>query len=253
MPSLELTSARVFALKSKVRLDYDEIKSSHISEAIACALGFNKHAALKATIAKQKDGDAPYIILNDNKFISKIKEFGYRMQEIEHDFTFNHYEEEGLIQTEPVSSFEIMYTSKRDKAWRNLIVYTVNIALDKKIFTLREDDNRWEGWSKSKDGVKGCLFDFHLPSGLLVQAYVYDAGFGELAIHAAVNPKGDWVKHFNSGFDAGDVFATSWLERKDGAWLQTSTNFKCRKVFLDEIATLDVTPNGYGDKGRIIM
>jgi hypothetical protein len=35
MSSIELTPARVFALKSALRLDYDEVKSSHITEALA--------------------------------------------------------------------------------------------------------------------------------------------------------------------------------------------------------------------------
>jgi hypothetical protein len=48
---------------------------------------------------------------------------------------------------------------------------------------------------------------------------VHDAGFDELSIHVAVNPKDDWVKASNAGFNAGDLFASTWLEREKGAWI----------------------------------
>lgn len=45
-----------------------------------------------------------------------------------------------------------------------------------------------------------------------------------------------------------------WLERKNGAWLQSSPEeLKCRKALLPVLANLDVEPLGYGDRGKVIM
>jgi hypothetical protein len=79
-------------------------------------------------------------------------------------------------------------------------------------------------------------------------------GFNELSVHAAVNPKGDMVRAFNAGFDAGDAFGTTWVERERGAWMQSSdSSFNCRKALLATLAALPVQPMGYGDRGRVIM
>jgi hypothetical protein len=74
-----------------------------------------------------------------------------------------------------------------------------------KLFTLRYGDNRF---------AEKQLFDFTLPNGLPARGWVGDIGFGELSIHVAVKPKGDWVRAANAGFSAGDAFATTWLERE---------------------------------------
>ncbi|MBC7203728.1 MAG: hypothetical protein H5U29_09445 [Pusillimonas sp.] len=81
-----------------------------------------------------------------------------------------------------------------------------------------------------------------------------DIGFDELSIHATVNPIRGLVKSGNASFAAGDAVALAWLERKNGAWLQSSPErFCCRNYLLHQLAELRVDPNGYGDKGKIIM
>lgn len=103
------------------------------------------------------------------------------------------------------------------KAWRNLMVCAVNAALEQKLFSLRPGDNRFP------DNMRqGELFDFVLPNGLPAKGSVSDAGFNEVAVHAAVNPKGNAVRAYNAGFDAGDAFGTTWVERERGAWMQSS-------------------------------
>ncbi|MGH8176525.1 MAG: hypothetical protein ACREV5_09710 [Steroidobacter sp.] len=98
------------------------------------------------------------------------------------------------------------------------------------------------------------MFDFTLPNELVARGWGADAGFSELAVHVAVNPKTDWVKAHNAGFSAGDAFATTWVERERDAWIQTSTSsFRCRKALLTDLAALDVEPKGFGDRGRVIM
>ena len=155
----------------------------------------------------------------------------------------------GVVSTMPDSAYDIVYKTVRQKAWRNLMVCTVNAALDRKLFTLRPGDNRFVG----PDG-HGSLFDFALPNGLPVRGYLSDAGFDEVSVHAAVNPKGEWVRAGNAGFEAGDAVGMTWVERQRGAWMQSSnSSFNCRKTLLVELAGLEVEPKGYGDRGRAIM
>jgi hypothetical protein len=131
--------------------------------------------------------------------------------------------------------------------------------LRKRIFSLKSDDNRWSGWTVERrpERVSGVVFDFELLIGVPAKAYAGDAGFGELAIHVAVCPTeraNDFVRAHNGGFTAGDAFAASWLERERGAWIQSSTrSFKCRKGLLQSLATMEVRPAGFGDRGRVIM
>jgi hypothetical protein len=128
----------------------------------------------------------------------------------------------------------------------------VNEALQRRLFSLRPGDNRWPGYDQDKR--ESYLFDFTLPCDLPAKVAIHDAGFDELSVRVAVNPKGDWVKACNAGFSAGDVFASTWVERRNGAWIQSSdTSFCCRRPLLDSIVNMKVEPLGYGDRGRVIM
>ena len=62
------------------------------------------------------------------------------------------------------------------------------------------------------------------------------------------------VSAFNAGFDAGDAFAAGWLERERGLWLQFSPErFNCRRAMVEMLASLDIQPAGYGDRGKVMM
>ena len=255
MATIELCPAQLSTLKAALRRDYTDVKSSHLTEALASALGFRTHAALIADMERHEAGDAPFALLNRDFFLKKLIDLGYP-EDIDPEFFFELYSDDGVIDTEPSSSYDIKYESQREKAWRNLMVVTINEGLSRNLFTLRPNDNRWPG-VKEKTGrdSSGYCFDFTLSNGMPVRSYIADASFDELLIHVAVNPKkGDWIKAFNAGFSAGDVFAAGWLERKTGAWLQSSTTaFNCRRHLLEELSQLNVDPLGYGDKGRVIM
>jgi len=247
MASIPLSSASVEALKKEVRRVYDERKSSHLSESLAAALGFNTHAAL-LTELKRQDNDPLYCLLDEEKFDARMQALGYSADPY---FDFEDVKTSCMISTTCNYAYEIKYRSLRDRAWRNVIICAVNEGLRLKLFSLRPGDNRWVGHARRSETY---LFDFTLPCGLPARASVSDAGFDELSIHVAVNPKNDWVSASNAGFLAGDVFATTWLEREKGAWIQTSlSGFRCRKNLLDLIAKMTVSPCGYGDRGRVIM
>ena len=183
---------------------------------------------------------------HDELFDSRLQELGYPPDP---EFTFELLSDAGLISTLDPRGWDIEYKSDRKRAWRNLVVCATNAALSQNLFTLHPNDNRWPN-----AGKEGYLFNFTMPNSLPARGYVGDAGFAELSIHVAVNPKGDWVRASNAGLNAGDAFAAGWLERERGAWLQTATTlFNCRRTFLKSLASMTVEPCGYGDRGQVIM
>ena len=257
MASIPLSESALASLKKSLRTEYPHVRSSHLTEALATALGHKSHAALLAylALAKQRDDTPDFELLDDDRFDKRLQEFGYPT-DIEFSFELLLKPVPELISTMPLSAFDIEYRTVRERAWRNLMVCTINEGIHQRLFSLYPNDYRWAGYEPKKDGqVKdGCLFDFMLPIGLPARGYVGDAGFGELSIHVAVNPNGKSVRAYNAGFDAGDVFAAGWLERETGAWLQSSTSkFNCRKSLLKPIADIEVRPRGFGDRGRVIM
>ncbi|WP_027469224.1 hypothetical protein [Deefgea rivuli] len=244
MPSIEVKASSITSAKHALLDQCPEIKSSHLSEALAAALGFRTNAALLSALPNL-DADPPIEFLQHQLFSQRLKELGYQLSEKKAFAVFSNI---GAIATNDDRAQYIEYKSKRDKAWRNLLVCAINAGITQKLFSLRPNDCRWEDHKH-----KGALFDFLLPNGLPARGYVQDAGFSELAIHVAVNPIDNWVRAFNAGFSAGDAFATSWLERERGAWLQSATTtLSCRNNLLQPLAEIIVEPRGYGDRGRVI-
>ena len=193
--------------------------------------------------------DRPFVLLHSQRFIDRLTQLGYA-DDSEFDFEMTIIKPvPGVVSTVPESAYDIEYKTARQKAWRNLMVCAVNAALEQKLFSLRPGDNRFP------DNMRqGELFDFVLPNGLPAKGSISDAGFNEVAVHAAVNPKGHAVRAYNAGFDAGDAFGTTWVERERGAWMQSSdSSFNCRKSLLDQLASMRVEPHGYRDRGRVIM
>jgi hypothetical protein len=247
MAAIALTEESVVALKNSLREEFPDVKSSHITEALAYSLGFRTHAGLRSALDKLEP-DPPFVLLRTEQMLARLQELGYS-QVPAFDFELRMKRVPALVSTMPGSARNIQYKSERRKAWRNLMVCTVNAALQQRLFTLRPGDNRFPDNMR-----RGELFDFTLPNGLPARGSVSDAGFDELAVHAAVHPKGEWVRTANGGFTAGDAFGTTWVERRLGAWMQTSvTSFRCRKGLLSPLAGLDIRPMGYGDRGRVIM
>jgi hypothetical protein len=252
MASIPLSESALVSLKKTLRTEYPDIKSSHLTEAIAAALGRKSHAALLADLSKQQNSPC-YDLLIDEDFDSRLQEFGYPADP---EFSFEWLDKSvsEIISTVPPSALDIEYRTERERAWRNLMVCAINEGLRLKLFTLHPDNYNWAPQEDNHHQRDGRTFDFVLPNGLPARGYVGDAGFGELSIHAAVNPSGDWVKAGNAGFLAGDAFAAGWLERQDGAWLQSATTqFNCRKPLLNSLANIEVRPRGFGDRGRVIM
>lgn len=259
MAAIPVSISSVDALKKVLRRDFVEEKLSHLAEALGAALGFRTYAALLKA-AESNRSDPPYAVLSTERFITRLETLGYPR---DNEFDFEWLVRKGgpLTSTLPITAFDVNYKSVRERAWRNLMVYAINEGIREKLFSLRPGDNRWpgsiSGTAEARDmrgGHRGHIFDFSLPNGTLARGYVDDAGWSELSIHVAVQPKGDWLRVGNAGFYAGEAFACSWLERERGAWLQSATTlFTCRKSLLKQLSELDVAPMGYGDKGGVIV
>jgi len=246
MAAIALTDASVFELKKSLRDEFPEAKSAHITEALAFSLGFRTHAALQAALGGP-DKDAPVLLLDPDRMTARLEEFGHPPAP-EFDFELMLDQVSSLVSTADDWAYRIEYKSKRQKAWRNLMVSAVNMALAKKLFTLRPGDNRW---SAAPDGE---LFEFTLKSGLPVLGYICDAGYNELTIRAAVNAKERRVFAGNAGFETGDAVGMTWVERERGYWMQSADHlFRCRQALLAPLAELSVEPVGYGDRGRVIL
>ena len=138
-----------------------------------------------------------------------------------------------------------------------MLVAGINVAIDRRLFTIRPGDNRWPGHEPDRYGRHNpYLFEFEI-EGIPAIASVNDAGYDELSIHVAFWPSPEskkWVGAAWAGFLAGDAYASGWLERRDGAWLQVSTQglkdqFSCRRHRLVQVAQLEVEPKGYADRG----
>lgn len=248
MAAIALSELSLAALKKALRTcyqNYEGMRSSHLSEALAAAVGRRTHASLLAELPAFQ-ADPPIELLDDNRFTHRLRELGY---EVEDDFSFEFLKSAGVISTLDLRGPDIEYTNSRAKAWRNLMVYGINAGIAQKHFSLRPDDNRWPG---SKND--GHIYDFDLPGNIPARAYVRDIGHGELAVHVAAYPNGNKLKAGNARFSAGEAFAAGWIERQRGAWLQSSSElFNCRRNLLTELASLDVEPLGYGDRGQVIM
>lgn len=253
MTSIALAEPSLAELKKSLRRDLAFVRSSHLSEAMAAALDFRTYASLLAALPAQVS-DPTIQLLDNERFEARLREFGYQLAD--DDFRFEWLLDcKELINTMPDSGYDIEYRSQRDKAWRNLMVLTINEGIRQKYFSLRVGDNRWPGADTGDQDHQGMgyVFEFNLPDGKPAKGYVSDAGFGELNIHAAVVPNGNWVQASNSGFHAGEAFARGWLGRERGAWLQSSSDlFNCRKWLLRDLANMEAIPIGFGDRGRVI-
>lgn len=153
------------------------------------------------------------------------------------------------------------YKTAPSRAWRNLMVATINTAIERRLIGLREGEDYWPGKKKDRHeehwASSGIIVDFDL-DGMPAAAHLDDAGCGEISIHCALYPKKDhaFIRAGNAGFSAGDAFAYGLLERREGAWLQRSGGtaaLTCRRELIEKVAAMDIAPLGYADHGRLMM
>lgn len=140
------------------------------------------------------------------------------------------------------------YNSLRGRAWRNLMISVINVAIDRGLASLEYDEE--------EEQPNEVRFDFALPNGLQCRGYVDSRGYGELLFAVSVNPAAGHRLKAYGRLDKCDATASGWLERRDGKWLQCPNDkhdhLGCRRPYLRQLAELDVEPSGYVDRGRFI-
>ena len=139
-----------------------------------------------------------------------------------------------------------VYSSLRKKAWRNVMVAAINEGLRMGLFGLAPNDNQWHGNGASRE----VLFDFLLPNHFPARCRIADIGHGELSVNVLVSPGDGRIPCMGATFRDGEAIASGWLERKLGAWLQTTPElFRCRRHLVLALAGMTVAPAGYSDSG----
>jgi hypothetical protein len=131
-------------------------------------------------------------------------------------------------------------TSTRAMAGQNLIVASVNTALTRRLIALE------------CELATQASFEFTL-DGHPVSAYVNDAGFDEVSVHAICRPTelghefiecavlSEWRRF-------GEATVYSWLERRAGKYLQSTSEYHGTKEITAALGALVVEPLGFGTK-----
>jgi hypothetical protein len=264
MTALVLSPDNHHTLKRALVRALPDCGSSHLSEALARALGFASNAALLTRVNQvTKDAFPEYALLDKGAFTKRLAELGYDVERSVQSKIFNRLglSEDGsvLVSTAPSSASQIKYKATRHRAWRNMMVAAINAALEQRLISLKPGDNRWPR-AREKDSrglTESHVFPFVFGNDVPAFAYLGDAGWDELSIHVALWPTREGeqrVAAAHAYFLAGDAYAAGWLERQRGAWLQSSTDhFSCRKSRISTVASAAIAPRGFGDRGHVIL
>ena len=232
-------------LKQRAQSRVSGVSSAHLSEAVAAALGFRTHASLltaltdRPTVEAQKPSNA--------RLVERLRQLGY-----------THTPKDLRLLPELDRSYSPFRTyplrrkrGPRWTAWRNLVVSAVNAGLEQRLFGLSPGEDWWP--DADPGGVRGARhifryqFDGNVPAVASVDAISGD----ELSIHVILNPRDDEVEPDRSnGIKDGDAYASCWLERRFGAWIQDGgEDFSCKRAALSMTAGIAVEPVGYADLG----
>lgn len=260
MTALVLTSENYRELKRALRGAFPKYGSSHLGEALAKALGYRSHAALVELLNRKEDTGFPeFALLDEAAFKTRLIDLGSTTA---HDIKSGLFStldfpksSSVLVSTTPPSAAKVKYRTARDQAWRNMMVAAVNAGLEQRLFSLKPGDNRWPENPDPRGQKSGHVYRFNFANDIPAVGFVNDAGFDELSIHVAVWPTEDGekrVRAINAGFWAGEAYASSWVERRNGAWLQTNTkSLSCRKARINQLADKHQVPRGFGDREKM--
>jgi len=265
MTAIAFSEAGIAVFKRAAKANFPDSKSSHLCEALAVGLGFRTHASLLAALQAADTTDPDYIGFEDEAMVARLRALDPEgVPEDEGDWSeLATFDDTKLVRsTRSIKYYEIDYRGDRWMAWRNIMVATINAAIERRLISILPGDNRWPGANikQSNGRFESHSFDFEV-GGIPGVGYVSDAGFDELTIHGAFWPAKDGKYQIramglkNPGFHAGEAVARGWLERRDGAWLQTwaSPAISCRVSRLHQAARLQIAARGYADKGNSKM
>jgi hypothetical protein len=254
MASISLTLNDIKQAKNALISSLPGIPSSHLSEALAAAIGERTHASLLSRINNGTD-NPEITFLKDEQFVLRLQKLGYQIRWP----GFDGIKSKSIIITNPPGADKLFYNSARNKAWRNMLVAGINAGVEQNLFSVRAGDNRWPGYSPNQNTNPSYTYEFFFQKSIPAIANVRDIGWDELSIHVALWPTERAKEFIQAGFSkfhSGKASAEGWLERKTGAWLQKSNGrpiFSCRKDKLPLIANANITPLGFGDRGKSFM
>lgn len=130
--------AAVCNLKARAQRRITGVSSAHLSEALAAALGFRTHAALRAALAGRPTTLACEPC--NTRLNARLRELGYVVREdlrllpdLGHTRVLGH--------RRPLRRRR----GARWAAWRNLMVAAVNAGLDQGVFGLSPNQDWWPG------------------------------------------------------------------------------------------------------------
>lgn len=251
MTAMVVNERNVREFKSALHLLFDEVPSSHLSEAVAAAMGFRTYASLLHVLKSRVDSFPDAVLLDDEAFFSRLDSLGWKLYSDDW-LGFWELQAHCFIDTDPIREAENFYDTARKRAWRNILVSAINAGIDQRFFSVLPQGNFWPGY---RDDGRQHPFKYSFTvGGIPGAAVVQDIGFEELAIHAALWPTGKGLMSFEPDFSGGEAVASGWLERDRGAWLQFETKaLKCRNARLSTVAELVVRSKGYGDRGKFIF
>ena len=118
MPAIIFTPENLRTFKRALTRSYSGIISSHLSEAMAAALGFSTHAHLRSALGRAPAGpDAGFILLDETQFFARLSNLGWAAVDDGFGAFYGILPFDGtvLVNTEPQSSFEIEYKSQRQR------------------------------------------------------------------------------------------------------------------------------------------
>lgn len=244
-----VSTAAVRNLKHGAQHRVRGVSSSHLSEAIAAALGFRTHAALRAALANRPTAEV--LKPSNARLVQRLHQLGYTavpenlrlVPELEHSYSpFRNY---------PLRKKR----SARWWAWRNLMTAAINAGLEKRLFGLAPSDNWWPGGTAENQRCQEYVYSFLVDGELPALACVDAKAGDELSINVMLNPKtAETTPNWYHGLSSADATAHGWVERRLGVWIQDASDaFHCKRDLKARLAELSIDPLGYSDLGSLIL
>ncbi|WP_186233859.1 hypothetical protein [Burkholderia gladioli] len=243
-----VSEAAVRNLKQRAERRVSGVRSAHMSEVVAAALGFRTHAALRAALDGRDTTEASKP--SNARAVQRLRQLGYNPPEDLHllpelDRSYSPFKTYPLRKQRGV----------RWNGWRNLMVAAINAGLEQRLFGLSPGEDWWPGADPKNNGGERGLYRFTFDGDLSAVAVVSAISGDELAIHVLLDPRNEEVEaDFNDGLDDGAACAHGWLERRLGAWIQDGgEEFSCKRAVQARVAAVKIEPHGYADQGSFIM
>lgn len=243
-----VSEAALRTLKQSAQRGIQGVSSSHLSEAVAAALGFKTHAALRAALAVHPTAEAQKP--SNARLVQRLRQFGYAapadlqlLPEFEHSYS-------------PFKTFPLRtQRSPRWWVWRNLMVAAINAGIELHLFGLSEGNNWWPGGAEDSHRCVRYTYSFMFDGDLPAIASVDANSGGELSINVVLKPrKADLQPDWYCDLSSGDAVARGWMERRLGAWLQDGgEDVHCRRALQSRLADVAIEPAGYSDQGSFFM